>query len=101
MMAKILFADDDGAMREMVAEMLTAAGHTATTVDNGTAALAEVRANPPDLVLLDYRMGRVDGFEVCRQIKEDPRFEHLPVLILTAEGNVEDRIEGFAAGADD
>lgn len=100
-MGKILFADDDAAMRLMVTDMLTAAGHSVRTVDDGTAALKEIRLELPDLVLLDYRMGNVDGLEVCRKIKEDARTQHLPVLILTAESHVEDRIRGFAAGAND
>jgi len=100
-MGKILFADDDRAMREMVADVLTFAGHSVRAVSNGTAALIEVRADPPDLALLDYRMGRPDGLEVCERIKSDPQLEHLPVLILTGEGDVEDRIRGFNAGAND
>ena len=103
-MATILFAEDDNAMRAMVGDVLTAAGHDVQTVTDGRAALtalADAAVDPPDLVVLDYRMGDIDGLEVCRRIKEDPRTEHLPVLILTAEGQLEDRIEGFAAGADD
>jgi DNA-binding response OmpR family regulator len=99
--AKILFADDDQAMREMVADIVTSAGHSIRTVPNGTAALSAIRREPPDLAILDYRMGTPDGFEVCRLIKDAPQFEHLPVLILTAEGDLEDRIRGFEAGAND
>lgn len=100
-MGKILFADDDRAMREMVADALTAAGHSVRAVPNGNAALQELRADPPDLALLDYRMGEPDGFAVCQQIKTDPQLEHLPVLILTAEGDLDNRIRGFEAGAND
>ncbi|MEX2581801.1 MAG: response regulator transcription factor, partial [Gemmatimonadota bacterium] len=100
-MGKILFAEDDAPMRTMVSEILTGAGHSVTAVRDGASALANLQAETPDLVLLDYRMGRPDGFEVCRRIKSDPRFEHLPVLLLTAESDVEDRIGGFDAGADD
>ena len=100
-MSRILFADDDAAMREMVIDVLENAGHQVRGVADGDAALAEVRADPPDIIVLDYRMGRPDGLEVCRQIKGDARLEHLPVLILTAEVHVDDRILGFAAGAND
>ena len=100
-MGKILYAEDDEAMREMVTDMLAKAGHTVRTVPNGTAALAELRSDEPDLILLDYRMGEPNGFEVCRRIKSDPRLEHLPVLMLTAESELEDRIAGFDAGAND
>lgn len=100
-MGNILFADDDPAMRAMVTDALTSAGHRVRAVANGTEALREVRADPPDLALLDYRMGTPDGLEVCRRIKNNPQLEHLPVLMLTAEGDVEDRIRGFEAGAND
>jgi PleD family two-component response regulator len=100
-MRKILFADDDDATRIMMSDLLTAAGFSVEAVRDGAAALDAVRQHPPDLVLLDYRMGKPDGFEVCRTIKHDPRLEYLPVLILTGEGAVEDRLAGFAAGTDD
>ncbi|HLM67924.1 MAG TPA: response regulator [Longimicrobium sp.] len=100
-MSEILFADDDEALRRMVGELLRHAGHTVRLAEDGTRALAEVRRQPPDMVILDYRMGRPDGFTVCRQIKDDPRVGHLPVLILTGQSTIEDRLGGFEAGADD
>jgi CheY-like chemotaxis protein len=100
-MSRIVFADDDDGMRNMVTDMLVAAGHDVQAVVDGRSAIAAIRADPPDLVVLDYRMGSVDGLEVCRTVKQDPGLEHVPVLILTAESDVEDRIKGFAAGAND
>jgi PleD family two-component response regulator len=100
-MSEILFADDDEALRRMVGELLRHAGHTVRLAEDGTRALAEVRRQPPDMVILDYRMGRPDGFTVCRQIKDDPRVGHVPVLILTGQSTIEDRLGGFEAGADD
>jgi PleD family two-component response regulator len=100
-MGRILFAEDDDALRQMTADVLASAGHDVRAVTNGADALAEVVRDPPELVVLDYRMGHPDGFEVCRRIKADPRTAHLPVLILTAQGSIEDRLGGFDAGADD
>ena len=100
-MSEILFADDDEALRTMVEELLRHAGYVVRLAENGTRALAEVRTSPPDLAILDYRMGEPDGFGVCREIKSDPRTAHLPVLILTAQSDVADRLGGFEAGADD
>jgi PleD family two-component response regulator len=100
-MIEILFADDDAAMREMVGEVLTSAGYVVHLASNGSDALRQVRSTPPRLLVLDYRMGEPDGLAVCRSVKEDPRLEHLPVLILTAENALENRIDGFDAGADD
>jgi CheY-like chemotaxis protein len=100
-MSHILFADDDAHMRRMVGDLLRAAGHDVRVVDGGRAALERVLHDPPDLVVLDYLMGDPNGFAVCRTIKADPRFVHIPVLILTGQGEVEYRIEGFDAGAND
>lgn len=100
-MSEILLADDDAALRAMVADALRAAGHDVRLARDGAEALREVRRRAPDLLLLDYRMGRPDGFEVCREVRADPRLAHLPVVMLTAQGDVEDRLRGFEAGADD
>lgn len=100
-MSEILLADDDGSFREMIATTLRAAGFAVRAVSSGAEALVEVRRRAPDLLLLDYRMGKPDGFDVCREVKDDPGLAFLPVLILTGEGRLENRLEGFDAGADD
>lgn len=100
-MSEILFADDDEALRLMLADALTAGGHEVRLASNGAEALAEIRRRPPDLILLDNQMGTPNGIEVCRTIKTDPRLQHLPVLILTGQNRLDDRLEGFDAGADD
>lgn len=98
---EVLYADDEAAMREVVAAVLHAGGINVRLVANGSKALAAVRERPPAMIILDYRMGRPDGLQVCRMLKSDPRTEHIPVLILTAKGATEARIAGFHAGADD
>lgn len=100
-MSEILFADDDYALRAMIGDALRSAGHDVRLARDGAEALREVRRRAPDLLLLDYRMGEPDGLEVCREVKADPRLSHIPVLILTGEGRVEDRLRGFDAGAED
>lgn len=100
-MSEILFADDDEALRLMLADALAAGGHEVRLASNGNEALAEIRRRAPDLILLDNRMGSPNGIEVCRTIKTDPRLQHLPVLILTGQSGLDDRLEGFDAGADD
>jgi PleD family two-component response regulator len=88
-MSEILFADDDVATRQMVNDALRAAGYQVRLARSGREALEELQRGVPDLALLDYR------------IKADPRLAHLPVLILTAQREVHDRLDGFEAGADD
>jgi PleD family two-component response regulator len=100
-MNEILFADDDPAMRAMVSQVFGSAGYRIRVVENGNEALEELRRSEPDIAVLDYRMGIPDGLEVCRRIKADPRLEHVPVLILTGESEIESKLAGFDAGADD
>jgi PleD family two-component response regulator len=100
-MSRILFAEDDDALRRMTVQVLASAGHEVRDVPGGAQALDELARSVPDLVVLDYRMGHPDGFEVCRRIKHDPATAHVPVLILTAQRSIEDRLGGFDAGADD
>ena len=100
-MADIVFADDEPHIRRLVAKVLDRSGHRVREAPDGASALAEIRRALPDMAVLDYRMGTPDGFEVCRMIKTDPRLSHLPVLILTGEGRIENRLDGFSAGADD
>jgi PleD family two-component response regulator len=97
----ILYADDDDLAREVVRDVLEAAGHRVRVAEDGRQALAELSRTLPDLVLLDYRMGDPDGLTVCRTIKDSAKLGHLPVLILTGEGKIDDRLKGFEAGADD
>jgi PleD family two-component response regulator len=100
-MSQILFADDDAGMRQMVGDLLRAAGHDVRLATDGREALSEVMRLAPDLVVLDYHMGRPNGFEVCNAIKNDRRIDHVPVLILTGQHEMEKRLLGFDAGADD
>jgi PleD family two-component response regulator len=100
-MPTILFADDEPAIRDIVARYLELGGHRVRLASNGREALDQVRREAPDLVVLDYQMGVPDGFEVCRDLKNSPRFGHLPVMILTGQNTLESRLAGFDAGADD
>ncbi len=95
----MLVVDDDEALAEIVVGYLTRAGHKAHAVGTGRAALEEIAADPPDLVVLDLMLPEIDGLEVCRRI----RISHpdLPVVMLTALGEAEDRIAGLEVGADD
>lgn len=98
--AQILVADDDPRTRETMVALMTRLGHRATGVEDGVAALAAIRANPPDLVLSDLTMPGLDGLTLCRRVREDPRTRLIPVVLITGAGD-QYRREGIAAGADD
>ncbi len=81
--ARILAADDDPAIRASLGVALAAFGYSAVLVNDGAAALRAARADPPDLILLDYMMPRMDGLAVLAALQADPRLCTIPVVFLT------------------
>jgi len=101
MSARILIVDDQPTSVKMLAAKLTNEYYQVLTAADGAAALEAVERDAPDLVLLDIMMPGMDGFDVCRRIKQNPKHTHIPVVMVTALGGQEDRIRGLEAGADD
>ncbi len=99
--AIVLVVDDEPRNIEVVTHFLEMDGHRVISAEDGEEALTVVAATRPDVILLDVMMPRLDGFEVCRQLKADPATVFIPVVILTALKGTQDRITGAAAGADD
>ena len=98
-MAEILVVDDQEAIREGLATLLSCEGYDVRTAADGAAALEQVRARRPDLVLLDVMMPRKNGFAVCTELRQVDA--ELPVVFLTARGEDVDVLRGFGCGADD
>ena len=96
--ARILLVEDDPSIREVTAIGLRAAGFDVETANDGAAGLERWRAGQPDLVLLDVMLPRLDGLEVCREIRREST---VPVVMLTARGDTIDVVVGLEAGADD
>jgi diguanylate cyclase (GGDEF)-like protein len=97
---KLLAADDDETALEVLREALIMAGYQVVTARTGDETLRVARAERPDLILLDVMMPGLNGFEVCRLLKGDPNAGYLPILLVTALSDTEDRIRGFSRGAD-
>jgi len=97
----LLFADDNEDMRSMVRALLEVNGHEVALAPDGPSALASIERREPDLLLLDVDMPRMSGFDVCRTVKANPFTARIPVLMLTAEGDIDSKVQGFDAGADD
>ncbi|MDF1503257.1 response regulator [Roseisolibacter sp. H3M3-2] len=100
-MSYLLYADDHEQMRLMVRDLLEASGHEVALAPDGPAALALLREREPDLLILDVSMPGMTGFEVCRAVKANPMTARIPVLMLTAEADIDAKVEGFESGADD
>jgi two-component system response regulator MtrA len=96
--ARILLVEDDPSIREVTAIGLRNAGFTVQTADDGAAGLGRFAAEPFDLVLLDVMLPRLDGLEVCREIR---RGSTIPIVMLTARADTIDVVVGLEAGADD
>ena len=98
-MAKIVIAEDEQDIKELLAFTLRYAGHDVVTGSDGFEAVALTRIEIPDLVLLDVRMPKMNGYDACREIKQDPEIGHIPVVFLSAKGQESEIEEGLAAGA--
>src|ERR1700722_4129630 len=97
----ILVADDQAANRELVEELLTTQGFKVLTVSDGADVIEELIRSQGDLVLMDVMMPRLTGFQACEKIKNNPDTYLIPVILVTALSDKQDRIEGIRVGADD
>ena len=98
---KIVVIDDEENILELVSYNLARDGYAVTCVTTGEDALKKVRAIRPDLVILDLMLPGMDGFEVCKILKNDSKTAHIPVIMLTAKGEEADIVTGLELGADD
>lgn len=99
--AYVLLADDEPDLVWAVRHCLSGEGYEVATACNGAEALALARRRRPDLVILDIVMPRLDGLQVCQELRSDPSLAAVPILFLTAKGAVEDRLKGLDSGGDD
>jgi DNA-binding response OmpR family regulator len=97
----VLVADDDAWILRMVATVLEKRGYSVETAVDGEDALARALARPPDLLITDVMMPKLDGWSLVRQLRAHPELAMLPVIFLTALSSEDDRIRGFRLGADD
>ena len=97
----ILIVDDDAESRALLAAILSAEGYEARAADGGELALASIAVRQPELILLDMRMPGMDGLEVCRRLKQTANTRDIPVMFLSASGELQERVEGLRLGAVD
>ncbi len=98
---RILCVDDETANLHLLQSILIPRGYEVITASNGREALEKLRANKVAVVLLDVMMPEMDGFEVCREIKDNRRYKNIPIIMITALRSKEDRIRGIEAGAEE
>lgn len=100
-MAKILVVDDDLTVQLVLKNLLTSQNHDVAIANNGEEALRQVKLLYPDLIICDWIMPRLDGLEVCRQVKADPELATTFIILLTMRDQITDRVQGLDAGADE
>ena len=98
-MAKILIAEDERDIRDLITFTLSFAGHQVTAASNGAEAVEKALQIIPDLILMDVRMPRMTGYEACKRMKEEDSIKHIPVAFLSAKGQETEVQTGLQAGA--
>jgi diguanylate cyclase (GGDEF)-like protein len=101
MPARILIVDDEPDIRDILKITLSEEKYEIYEACDGEEALRVIRSKPLDLVLLDYKIPKIEGPQVCKTVKKDLLLQHLPIIMVTGKGEVTDKIDGIDAGADD
>jgi DNA-binding response OmpR family regulator len=99
--SRVLIVEDDPDIAALLRHTLQKAGYTIDILASGSAVLPHVAAEAPDLVILDLMLPGMDGLHVCQALRRDPATAAIPILMLTARGDEEDRVRGLELGADD
>jgi len=99
-MSRVLVVEDSVTQREMITDLLKGSGLDVTVASDGVEALEQIEDHSPDLVVLDIVMPRMNGYEVCRQIKANPKTQNIPVVMCSSKGEEFDRYWGMKQGAD-
>jgi len=100
-MAKIVIAEDEPDIRELIAFTLRFAGHEVIAGANGEEGYLLTKKEHPDLSMFDVRMPKMTGYDACKKIKADPEIAHIPVIFLSAKGQENEIEQGMEAGADE
>src|SRR5271155_1842411 len=98
MTAQILVVDDVPANIKLLEAKLASEYYDVITAKDGLEAITQTKERKPDLILLDVMMPGMDGFEVCRKLKEDPELSHIPIVMVTALSEKSDRLKGLESG---
>ncbi|MGF1496870.1 MAG: response regulator transcription factor [Elainellaceae cyanobacterium] len=99
-MSTVLVVEDSPTQREMITDLLKGSGLTVIVANDGVEALEQIQGHLPDLVVLDIVMPRMNGYEVCRRLKADPKTQDVPVVMCSSKGEEFDRYWGMKQGAD-
>ena len=99
--ASVLIVEDNRESIDLLMYFLKPAGYELQTAEDGVEALKYVKHHPPDIILLDAMLPRLNGYQVCRHLKSDPKTEHIPIIMITALKELKDKLKALEVGADD
>lgn len=100
-MGRVLIVDDVQTERELIGKLVTSAGHQVTYASDGDEVVAKAKECQPNLILLDVVMARVNGFNACRLLRQDPATKDVPIVLVTSKSTTSDQFWGKRQGADD
>lgn len=100
-MTKVMVVEDEQALALLLKYNLEKEGYEVVIESNGAKVIAEVETHYPSLILLDWMLPKMSGVEICKLIRTKPDIKNIPIIMLTAKGQEEDKIKGLSAGADD
>ena len=100
-MARVLVIDDDPVIRKITSSVLGRLGYEVSLAADGTEGLTLVQTDEPDIVITDVMMPGIDGYEVTRRLRRNPKYARIPILVLTSRSELEEKLHAFEAGADD
>lgn len=101
MSKKILIVDDDQLMQKLLEYIIKKAGYQVSVADNGSNAIKIVKRDKPDLIISDVEMPKMNGLELCQKLKENIDTKVIPIILITNNTQIQDKIIGFRSGADD
>ena len=97
MNAKIFIVEDEKSIITLIKYNLEKEGYKVSSSENGEEALKEIKESAPDLVLLDWMLPNLSGIEICKQLKKSAQYKSIPIIMLTAKGEEEDKVRGLNA----
>ena len=100
-MTKIMIIEDEDNLQTILQYNLSQQGYEVASVMDGQKALPEIQSQMPDLILLDWMLPHVSGVEICKRVRQNQNLKHIPILMLTARGDVADKVSGLSVGTDD
>lgn len=100
-MTKIMIIEDEDNLQTILQYNLSQQGYEVASVMDGQKALPEIQNQMPDLILLDWMLPHMSGVEICKRVRQNQNLKHIPILMLTARGDVADKVSGLSVGTDD